>query len=183
MRKLAMIVIGMSLTLAAPAPADAIRKWRTPDGKLYFGDRPPAGSKLLGMIESTERVETVDVPPPDPVPRKPGAAEAGAEISRRRAAEREAERERAHRLASAVEFGPHTVTLGNLNWIVVGVVRNRADESVHDVRVGAGTAWTRTEPSTIPGKSEATFRLEVPRYAYGDTDAFPGLEVDWREKR
>jgi len=35
---------------APPAPADptSIKKWERPDGSLFFGERPPPGSKFLG---------------------------------------------------------------------------------------------------------------------------------------
>jgi hypothetical protein len=36
------------------ADAQAIQKWKTPDGKLYFGDRPPAGSTKIGEEGSNE---------------------------------------------------------------------------------------------------------------------------------
>jgi len=33
---------------ASPANAAGIQKWQQPDGALYFGERPPPGSKFLG---------------------------------------------------------------------------------------------------------------------------------------
>ena len=32
--------------------ADGIQQWKTPDGKLYFGDYPPAGSTLVGGTQT-----------------------------------------------------------------------------------------------------------------------------------
>ena len=40
-------VVGTSAVLA-----QGIQQWRTPDGKLYFGDFPPPGSTLVGATES-----------------------------------------------------------------------------------------------------------------------------------
>ncbi|MBI2964251.1 MAG: thermonuclease family protein [Deltaproteobacteria bacterium] len=40
--------------LAASARAETIQKWKTPAGTLYFGNRPPAGSVLLGQEETEE---------------------------------------------------------------------------------------------------------------------------------
>lgn len=34
--------------------AQVIQKWQTPDGKLYFGDRPPPGSTKIGQQGSNE---------------------------------------------------------------------------------------------------------------------------------
>jgi hypothetical protein len=41
-----------ALLVSAAALGQGIHKWQTPDGKLYFGDKPPAGSKDLGVMES-----------------------------------------------------------------------------------------------------------------------------------
>jgi hypothetical protein len=38
--------------------AERIQKWRTRDGKLYFGDRPPAGSTKIGEEGSDEPAVT-----------------------------------------------------------------------------------------------------------------------------
>jgi hypothetical protein len=86
--------------LAASARADAIQKWRTPGGSLYFGDRPPLGSTLLDTIADGEAAAT---PAPTTVESDLSRAAAdGREIMRRRAAERAEERrldaERAARL-------------------------------------------------------------------------------------
>jgi len=32
----------------APSASAQLQKWRTHDGKLYFGDQPPPGSTLVG---------------------------------------------------------------------------------------------------------------------------------------
>jgi hypothetical protein len=44
--RLALLVI---LAQVAGLAAEDIQKWRTADGSLYFGDRPPAGSVKLGQ--------------------------------------------------------------------------------------------------------------------------------------
>jgi hypothetical protein len=44
----------MLLGLLVGARAETIQKWKTPDGKLYFGDRPPAGSAKIGEEDSNE---------------------------------------------------------------------------------------------------------------------------------
>src|SRR5262245_926176 len=36
------------------ARSQMIQKWKTPDGKLYFGDTPPPGSKKIGEAGSSE---------------------------------------------------------------------------------------------------------------------------------
>lgn len=59
MRRFATIVV--ALGLAALVHADVIQKWRTPEGTLYFGDRPPDGSTKLGEIGEEPEVEA---PPP-----------------------------------------------------------------------------------------------------------------------
>jgi hypothetical protein len=70
---------------------DAIQKWRTPDGSLYFGDRPPTGSTLIDTYPDTP------APPATVVSSDQGAlsqaAADGRDIIRRREASREAERQ------------------------------------------------------------------------------------------
>jgi hypothetical protein len=40
------------LALVGTAHAESIQQWQTPTGSLYFGDRPPAGSTLVGTTET-----------------------------------------------------------------------------------------------------------------------------------
>jgi Domain of unknown function (DUF4124) len=47
---LSLIVVSIVATSAAAA---GIQEWRTPDGRLFFGDRPPPGSASIGTIEGT----------------------------------------------------------------------------------------------------------------------------------
>jgi hypothetical protein len=64
------LAIVLSLLVVASASAQAIQGWKTPDGKLFFGDRPPAGSIRVGEVGS-------DSQPPEPVlPLKTFAAKA-----------------------------------------------------------------------------------------------------------
>jgi Domain of unknown function (DUF4124) len=54
------LAIVLSLLVVASASAQAIQEWKTPDGTLFFGDRPPAGSIRVGEVGS-------DSQPPEPV--------------------------------------------------------------------------------------------------------------------
>jgi hypothetical protein len=79
--------------LAASAGAETIPIWRTPEGRLHLGDRPPEGSALV------EVAAFPDAPSPTGSPQGEDAlaraAADGREIIRRRAEERRAERARA----------------------------------------------------------------------------------------
>lgn len=89
------VVIRLAVGLAAlttVAFADAIQKWRTPDGSLYFGDRPPAGSTLIETFADTPPAPAM-VAPADVASLAQAAAD-GREIIRRREAERVAEAQR-----------------------------------------------------------------------------------------
>ena len=89
-------VIACVLAFATVAAAEAIPKWRTPDGRLHFGDRPPAGSVLVETIEFTEAEAPAAEAAPEPAADDDlaRAAAEGREIMRRRAAERAADRSR-----------------------------------------------------------------------------------------
>lgn len=45
------LVCALFLFCAAIASAEAVQKWRTPEGELYFGDKPPPGSQKLGVVK------------------------------------------------------------------------------------------------------------------------------------
>jgi hypothetical protein len=79
------------LAVAAAALGDAIQKWRTPDGSLYFGDRPPTGSTLLETYPDTP-ASPATVVSSDLAALSQAAAD-GRDIIRRREASREAERQ------------------------------------------------------------------------------------------
>ena len=59
-----------SLILAGAALAQGVQKWQAPDGKLYFGDRPPPGSTLVGGTESIGTIGGGDVGESATVPRR-----------------------------------------------------------------------------------------------------------------
>jgi hypothetical protein len=43
--------MGLALLFAASVAAQAIQEWKTPDGKSFFGDHPPAGSVPVKKID------------------------------------------------------------------------------------------------------------------------------------
>jgi len=91
----------LALVLASAVHAQGIQEWKTPDGKLFFGDRPPPGSTLVGatqslgtsgggeVSESAPSARTVDpeAPPSEaPQPQTPGSDEpvnAGVSLAKR----------------------------------------------------------------------------------------------------
>jgi hypothetical protein len=178
MKRFAVIGLFALLVAGPPLRGDVVEKWRTPEGTLYFGARPPAGSTPLGTVRSLDTVDDSGAGPPDAAEAE--KTRAGAAVVREKRAERSAEkRVRRELLSRAIEIGPHAVTRGNFNWIVTGVVRNTAPEDVHGVEVGAGGAWVATDPPTIPPREQATFRLEVPIYPMAEDDVLPPLEARW----
>jgi hypothetical protein len=50
--------------------SQVIQKWKTPDGKLYFGDTPPPGSKKIGEEGSSEPVHERPQESTPPAPEK-----------------------------------------------------------------------------------------------------------------
>jgi hypothetical protein len=81
------------LAIASLAAADPIGKWRQPDGSLYLGNHPPAGSVLLETLEIGAPVAETDESVIASADLQSAAAD-GREIMRRRAIEREAVRAR-----------------------------------------------------------------------------------------
>jgi hypothetical protein len=49
------LAIAISFLVVASASPQAIQKWKTPDGELFFGDRPPAGSTKVGEVGDASR--------------------------------------------------------------------------------------------------------------------------------
>jgi len=45
------LAIGPGLLFAASVAAQAIQEWKTPEGKAFFGDHPPAGSVPVKKID------------------------------------------------------------------------------------------------------------------------------------
>ena len=46
-----LLPMGFALLFAASVAAQAIQEWKTPDGKPFFGDHPPAGSVPVKKID------------------------------------------------------------------------------------------------------------------------------------
>jgi len=88
-RFFASVTLGL-IAFAAPALGDAIQKWQTPDGSLYFGDRPPKGSTLVETYADTPALRATVVS--SDLADLSRAAADGRDIIRRREAERDAER-------------------------------------------------------------------------------------------
>jgi hypothetical protein len=84
----ALVLISGVLAATAAVRADAIQKWRTPAGSLYFGDHAPTGSVLLETIADTPAASAPTAAENDLA----RAAADGREIIRRRSAERAEER-------------------------------------------------------------------------------------------
>ncbi len=63
MKRMAFAIV---LLFAAGAGADALQEWKTPAGKIYFGDRPPEGS--VAVKEVTKPVGKVEVRKLPPLP-------------------------------------------------------------------------------------------------------------------
>jgi hypothetical protein len=183
LRKLRLSILGL-LFVFEVTPAQVIHKWRTPEGRVYFGDKPPAGSESLGVVGEIGIVSggtTTSGAGPAADDEK-AAAEAGVAIRAKRAADRQAEAERRQKLADAVRIATFVTTRGRFHWVVNGVVENSATESVHDVEVGCGGAWVKTEPSIIPAGGQATFRLEVEKFPLSESDELPPPQARWREQ-
>jgi len=89
MRRLALAAIIGFLGWTALASGEAIQKWRTPAGSLFFGDHPPPGSTLLATYPDTAS-PPITVIPGEMASFSQAAAD-GREIIRRREEERAAE--------------------------------------------------------------------------------------------
>jgi hypothetical protein len=89
-RFVASVTLGL-VAFAAAALGDAIQKWQTPDGSLYFGDRPPKGSTLVETYADTPALPATVVSS-DQAALSQAAAD-GRDIIRRREAARETERQ------------------------------------------------------------------------------------------
>src|SRR6187402_1872009 len=63
------IALIFAMLLAASASAEAIKGWKTPDGKMYFGDQPPKGSTVVTTLDNP--IGTVETRPATPQERAP----------------------------------------------------------------------------------------------------------------
>ena len=94
MKRLLLLLLLATTAIPAFAGTDVFQKWRTPQGTLYIGDRPPAGSVLLERVELTASEGSAVASAADSTSVISDAAAHGREIMRLRAAEREAARNR-----------------------------------------------------------------------------------------
>jgi hypothetical protein len=91
MKRLAVALTVGLIACSALVSAEAIQKWRTPDGSLYFGDHPPSGATLLATYPETASAP-ITVIPTDEIAKLSQAAADGRDIIRRREEERAADR-------------------------------------------------------------------------------------------
>jgi hypothetical protein len=63
------IALIFAMLFAASASAEAIKEWKTPDGKVYFGDAPPEGSTVVKTVDKP--IGTVETQPVTPQERAP----------------------------------------------------------------------------------------------------------------
>jgi hypothetical protein len=91
MKRLAVALTVGLIACSALVSAEAIQKWRTPDGSLYFGDHPPPGATLLATYPETASAP-ITVIPTDEIAKLSQAAADGRDIIRRREEERAADR-------------------------------------------------------------------------------------------
>lgn len=96
-----------AIALAGAAHGDPIQKWRTPEGTLFFGDRPPPGSQLVETIADSARPAGVVEGPTD----LERAAAEGREIIRRREQDRESAR------AADVEREEREAAIRDREWV------------------------------------------------------------------
>jgi len=127
-------VVGL-LGLASLAGADAIQKWQTPTGGIYFGDHPPSGSTLVETYADTAPAAAAAPAAVAPASADAGLSEAaaqGREIIRQRqeqrAEDRRADQEREAREAAAAAAAP-VYTDDPTWWIVTGVAPCRVGEN------------------------------------------------------
>ena len=61
MRRIAFV---LAVLCAAVVGAESLQEWKTPDGKIYFGDRPPAGSVVVKKVQKPIGKVAAPNPPP-----------------------------------------------------------------------------------------------------------------------
>lgn len=157
------VTLGL-IAVAAVAAADTIQKWRTLEGSLYFGDRPPQGSTLVDTYPDTP-APPATVVSSDAASLSQAAAD-GREIIRRREAAREAERQADEaREARMAEIAASQVDSYAFEpfWFITSTippcrfgepcardhVRNRRRQGPHDGAAG-GLVLDHFAPAAVP---------------------------------
>lgn len=166
MRTLLILLLMVTATFA-----QGIQKWQTPEGGLYFGDKPPPGSMLLETIEGGG---TVSSPEMTHQQAAPSPAELGI-VEKRKAARAEEERQREAR-ANAVKIVSYTSTPTSVGYVMLGTVQNTFSETIRGVEVGADRTWVRTVPTDIAPGAYAAFSFTLPK---GPGSTAPALEARW----
>jgi hypothetical protein len=205
------IAVGLSLSLPAAVLGQEVHKWRTRDGRIFFGDRPPEGSVDLGAVDGASArgrgkvltdedvaADEARAVAPEPLPEQTIESRGGKVLTDREVAADEAaatsaeptpepaidpEAERRAALASAVRIVAMTATPGKSSWKLAGSVQNAASETVHAVEIGAVGAWKNTDPKDILAGEFASFAFEVPSDGPIRAGASPPeIEVRWAEQ-
>lgn len=158
-------VLAAFLTAGSAFGASEIfRVWRTPEGTIYVGDRPPQGSSLVQTMElASTASESPAAAPPGESP-EALAARDGRELIRQRAAEREARRDR--ELTRELHEGELVDTVPPL--IVVSNGGHRRFRH-HPIRRGIGPSpiapWTEYDPRLVTpdfgGRANAGLEVRV----------------------
>jgi hypothetical protein len=206
------IAAGLSLVCSTAALGQGLHKWRTRDGKIFFGDKPPEGSVDLGIVDGADargrgkvltdedvaadeaRSVAPEAPPEAAIESQGGKVLTDREVAADEAAAAaaaptpaptiDAEAERRTALASAVRIVAMTATPSKSSWKLAGSVQNTAPDTVHAVEIGAVGAWKNTDPKDIQAGEFASFAFEVP----SDKPIFAGasppeVEVRWAEQQ
>ena len=160
----ALAVAAVLITAGGPllVLADGIQKWRTPDGRLYFGGRPPAGSTLLG---TTENLTTFGSDNGSELPTPESQSDSLEKLKQRRAA-REAARKQEDREAKraaqrVIVTKAEVAHLADGRHIVDWEGANLSDSSVYNVRVSISGRIYPVNPSSLPPKGLGKFIADV----------------------
>src|SRR5688572_22188736 len=202
------ITVALSIVSSTAAVGQELHKWRTRDGRIFFGDKPPEGSVDLGAVgvkpHGRGKVLTDEdvfadearavAPEPAAAPTIGGKVLTDRDVAADEAAAaateptpeptNDPETKRRAALASAVRIVAMTATPGKGSWKLAGSVENSASETVHAVEIGSVGAWKSTDPKDIHPGEFASFALEVP--ADGPIRAGsspPDVEVRWAEQQ
>jgi len=116
------LIFALSLLLATAAAGERLPRWRTPEGRLYFGDSPPPGSKRVERIEPA--IHGDSAPQPTTAPRRlPRTAAPPGRTCEDRV---------------FIRF-TRTVQVGDAYQRFSGLVENIGKESVQNVQVCGGS--------------------------------------------